>query len=83
MIAEAKDLPAQVTCRTGSLEKTGSPRNTLAKVTCRTGSLIPIFSLKPCSTVIPAQAGMMKRCGCVPMCFKSVDIPFVSSVEAV
>ena len=72
-----------VTCRTGSLENLLPDLLPVVSVTCRTGSLIPIFSLKPCSTVIPAQAGMMKRCGCVPMCFKSVDIPFVSSVEAV
>ena len=50
-----------VTCRTGSLENIARIESHDNGVTCRTGSLIPIFSLKPCSTVIPAQAGIQCR----------------------
>ena len=52
---------SKVTCRTGSLENIARIESHDNGVTCRTGSLIPIFSLKPCSTVIPAQAGIQCR----------------------
>ena len=81
-------LRLSVTCRTGSLIY---PFLKPARRHSRAGGNPDLPAQKPVgekgflnSTFwIPACAGMTKRCGCVPVCFKSVDIPFVSSVEAV